>query len=100
MDDMKHIIEILGQSLINYINERTIYKYQSIHHDFVPKWVRTAEDLLTFEDNIRTMYPDYTCYNGQRLFVRDEETVYMLTDYTNSRLMSSWKAIGEHKVEK
>lgn len=97
---MKHIIEILGQSLINYINERTIYKYQSIHHDFVPKWVRTAEDLLTYEDDIRKVNPYYTCYDGQLIYVRDEEKVYMLKDYTNSRSMSSWKAIGEHKKVK
>lgn len=97
---MKRFIEILGQSLIEYINERTIYKYQSIHHDFVPKCVRTAEDLLTYEDNIRKMNPYYTCYNGQTIFVRDEEQLYMLTDYTNSRSMSSWKAIGTKLDEK
>lgn len=91
---MKRIIEILGQSLIEYINERTIYKYQPIHNDFVPKCVRTADDLLTYEDDIRNMNPYYTCYNGQVIFVRDEEQLYVLTDYTNSRSMSSWKAIG------
>lgn len=91
---MKRIIEILGQSLIEYINERTIYKYQSIHHDFAPKCVRTAEDLLTYEDDIRKVNPHYTCFDGQRIYVRDEEKTYMLTDYENSRSMSSWKAIG------
>lgn len=91
---MKRIIEILGQSLIEYINERTIYKYQPIHNDFVPKCVRTADDLLTYEDDIRNMNPYYTCYNGQVIHVRDEDQLYMLTDYTNSRSMSSWKAIG------
>lgn len=94
MDDTKHIIEILGQSLIEYINERTIYKYQHIHHDFVPKYVHTAKDLLTYEDDIRKVYPYYTCYDGQRIYVRDEGKMYMLTDYTNSRSMSSWKEIG------
>lgn len=97
---MKRIIEILGQSLIEYINERTIYKYQTIHHDFVPKWVRTAEDLLTYEDDIRKVNPYYTCYDGQLIYVRDEEKLYMLKDHTNSRSMSSWKAIGEHKKVK
>ncbi len=97
---MKRIIEILGQSLIEYINERTIYKYQTIHHDFVPKCVRTAEDLLTYEDDIRNVNPYYTCYNGQTIYVRDEEQLYMLTDYTNSRSMSSWKAIGTKLDEK
>lgn len=91
---MKRIIEILGQSLIEYINERTIYRYQMIHHDFVPKWVRKLDDLLTYEDDIRTVCPYYTCYNGQLIYVRDEGKLYMLTDYTNSRSMSSWKAIG------
>lgn len=90
---MKHIIEILGQSLIEYINERTIYKYQPVHHDFVPKHVHTAKDLLTYEDDIRKVNPHYTCYDGQRIYVRDEGKMYMLTDYTNSRSMSSWKVI-------
>lgn len=91
---MKRIIEILGQSLIEYINERMIYKYQPIHHDFVPKCVRMSADLLTFEDNIREMNPYYTCYNGQMIYVRDERKTYVLIDHENSRSMSSWKAIG------
>lgn len=96
---MKHIIEILGQSIINYINERTIYKYHPIHPDFELKCVRAPEDLLTYEDDIRKANPYYTCYNGQMIYVRDEEKLYILKDHTNSRSMSSWKAIGEHKVE-
>ena len=99
MDD-KEIQKIVDAELKKRSDERTIYKYQSIHHDFVPKWVRTTEDLLTYEDDIRKVNPYYTCYDGQLIYVRDEEKVYMLKDYTNSRSMSSWKAIGEHKKVK
>ena len=95
---MKRIIEILRQSLIKYINERTIYKYQPIYNDFVPKNVRTSADLLTYEDNIRKMNPYYTCFDGQTIYVRDEGKVYMLTDHANCRSMSSWKVIGT-KIE-
>lgn len=95
---MKRIIEILRQSLIKYINERTIYKYRPIYNDFVPKSVRTSADLLTYEDNIRKMNPYYTCFDGQTIYVRDDGNVYMLTDHANCRSMSSWKVIGT-KIE-
>ena len=94
MEDFKKLTDIDLEKLKHDIE---IELYKRKHFNFLKyKYVvKSLTELLTLEEDLRKIYPYYTCYNGQLVFVQDEKKLYMLKDETNTKSMLSWEIFGK-----
>lgn len=85
--------------IINDILDKTLYKYRTEKWKCLSKsemlicsgYVTTASDLLNYENICKEIDPCYNCYNGQLIYVRDENQIYMLKNYKNTKSIISWE---------
>lgn len=90
--------------IINDILNKTLYRYRAERWKFLSNsemlicsgYVKTASDLLNFENECKKINPYYNCYNGQLIYVRDENQIYMLKNYKNTKSMLSWEKFGKN----
>ena len=90
MENFKKLTDIDLEKL-KYDIEIELYKRKHFNLEYV---VKSLTDLLTLEEDLRKIYPYYTCYHGQLVFVQNENKLYMLKDETNTKSMLSWERIN------